>query len=140
MAEVDRHDTSAIYRKLTLGELQKEVPQLNWREYLQVTLGDIELEDDEALVSYAMPYLVQMGRILAETDKRVVHNYIIWRLVRPQHLRDCIICQLSDSQSTLTGDVYHDSHDRRLSARARGVPKDSAGHSVGKASMVRAHK
>lgn len=81
MAEVDRHDTSAIYRKLTLGELQKEVPQLNWREYLQVTLGDIELEDDEALVSYAMPYLIQMGRILAETDRRVVHNYIIWRLV-----------------------------------------------------------
>lgn len=81
MPEVDRHDTSAIYRKLTLGELQKEVPQLNWRQYLQVTLGDIELEDNEALVSYAMPYLVQMGKILAETDRRVVHNYIIWRLV-----------------------------------------------------------
>lgn len=80
MPEVDRHDTSAIYRKLTLGELQKEVPQLNWRQYLQVTLGD-DLSDDEALVSYAMPYLVQMGRILAETDRRVVHNYIIWRLV-----------------------------------------------------------
>lgn len=81
MPEVDRHDTSAIYRKLTLGELQKEVPELNWREYLQVTLGDVELKDDEALVSYATPYLVQMGKILAETDRRVVHNYILWRLV-----------------------------------------------------------
>lgn len=81
MPEVDRHDTSAIYRKLTLAELQKEVPQLNWREYLQVTLGDAELKDDEALVSYAMPYLVQMGRILADTDRRILHNYIIWRLV-----------------------------------------------------------
>lgn len=81
MPEVDRHDTSAIYRKLTLGELQREVPQLNWREYLQVTLGYSELSNDEALVSYATPYLIQMGKILAETDRRVVHNYIIWRLV-----------------------------------------------------------
>jgi neprilysin len=81
MPEVDRHDTSTIYRKLTLGELQKEVPQLNWREYLQVTLGDIELQDNEALVSYGMPYLIQMGKILAETDRRIVHNYVIWRLV-----------------------------------------------------------
>lgn len=81
MPEVDRHDTSAIYRKLTLRELQREVPQLNWREYLQVTLGDGELRDDEAIVSYAMPYLISMGQILAETDKRVVHNYIMWRLV-----------------------------------------------------------
>lgn len=53
---------------------------------MAVTLGDVELKEDEALVSYAMPYLVQMGRILAETDRRVVHNYIIWRLVREEHL------------------------------------------------------
>lgn len=82
LPEVDRHDTSAIYRKLTLGELQREVPQLNWREYLQVTLGDVELKDDEEVVSYAMPYLVEMGNILNGTDRRVVHNYIMWRLVR----------------------------------------------------------
>ncbi|KAG5682753.1 hypothetical protein PVAND_012086 [Polypedilum vanderplanki] len=81
LPEVDRHDTSAIYRKLTLGELQREVPQLNWREYLQVTLGDVELKDNEEVVSYAMPYLVQMGRILSQTDRRIIHNYIIWRLV-----------------------------------------------------------
>jgi neprilysin len=79
--EVDRHDTSAIYRKLTLADLQREVPQLNWRTYLQETLGDVELNDDEEVVVYAMPYLIQMGRILKETDRRIVHNYMIWRLV-----------------------------------------------------------
>lgn len=137
MPEVDRHDTSSIYRKLTLGELQKEVPQLNWREYLQVTLGDVELEDDEALVSYATPYLVQMGKILAETDRRVVHNYIIWRLVTVPAAA-VIIRRLLTFESFLTGDVNYDSYDRWLSARARRVSEDSAGHSVGKASMVRA--
>jgi neprilysin len=81
MPEVDRHDTSAIYRKITLAELQREVPELKWRKYLQATLGAIPLNDNEILVSYAMPYLKQMGRILAETDRRVIHNYILWRLV-----------------------------------------------------------
>lgn len=82
MPEVDRQDTSAIYRKLQLSELQHEVPQINWHEYLQHTLGDIQLSDNETLVCYAMPYLKQMGKIIAEADKRTIHNYILWRLVR----------------------------------------------------------
>lgn len=111
MPEVDRHDTSAIYRKLTLGALQKEVPQLDWREYLKVTLGDVNLTDDEALVSYAMPYLVQMGKIIAETDRRILHNYIIWRLVTATSANFIIFPSLK-LKSFLTGDVYYDSHDR----------------------------
>lgn len=82
MPEADRHDTSAIYKKITLPQLQRDVPQLNWKEYLQATLGNqIVLQDNEPVVSYAMPYLIQMGRIFAESDRRVIHNYIIWRLV-----------------------------------------------------------
>lgn len=82
MPEADRHDTSAIYRKLTLPELQSSVPQLNWNEYLQATLGkEVKLLPNEEVVAYAMPYLVQMGKILATTDRKIVHNYLIWRLV-----------------------------------------------------------
>ncbi|XP_039448993.1 neprilysin-1 isoform X4 [Culex pipiens pallens] len=81
LPEADRHDTSAIYKKISLLQLQREVPQINWREYLQTTLGSVQLEENEAIVSYAMPYLVEMGRILNETDKRIVHNYAIWRFV-----------------------------------------------------------
>ncbi|XP_058829877.1 neprilysin-1-like [Topomyia yanbarensis] len=81
LPEADRHDTSAIYKKITLHQLQHEVPQINWREYLQTTLGNVKLEDDEEIVSYAMPYLIEMGRILNETDTRIIHNYAIWRFV-----------------------------------------------------------
>lgn len=81
LAEADRHDTSAIYEKLTIVDLQKKVPELNWTQLMQVTLGDVELQKDEKIVSYAMPYLIQMGKILATTDRRIIHNYIIWRLV-----------------------------------------------------------
>ncbi|XP_053687321.1 neprilysin-1-like [Sabethes cyaneus] len=81
LPEADRHDTSAIYTKITLQQLQRQVPQIDWREYLQTTLGDVKLEENEEIVSYAMPYLVEMGKILNETNTRIIHNYAIWRFV-----------------------------------------------------------
>jgi neprilysin len=66
---------------MTLPQLQAEVPQINWRVYLQEILGEVKLHDNEPIVSYATPYLVQMGRIFNETDRRVLQNYMVWRLV-----------------------------------------------------------
>lgn len=64
-----------------MPQLQSEVPQLNWREYLQATLGPhVHLHEHEPIVTYAMPYMVQMGRILAATDRRIVQNYVVWRV------------------------------------------------------------
>ncbi|KAH8376294.1 neprilysin-2 [Drosophila serrata] len=82
LAEADRHDTSAVYRKTTLPELQQLVPEVQWTEYLQSALGkNIALQEDEPLVTYGLVYLTEMGKILARTDRRVVHNYMLWRLV-----------------------------------------------------------
>uniref|UniRef100_A0A2M3YZA4 Putative m13 family peptidase n=1 Tax=Anopheles braziliensis TaxID=58242 RepID=A0A2M3YZA4_9DIPT len=81
LPEADRHDTSAIYTKITLPELQRRVPQIDWMQYLQTTLGTVRLQPNESIVSYAMPYLVELGKILRNTDRRIVHNYAIWRLV-----------------------------------------------------------
>ncbi|EDV44465.1 uncharacterized protein Dana_GF20372 [Drosophila ananassae] len=82
LAEADRHDTSTVYRKLTLPELQDLVPEVQWAEYLQTALGaGIPLQADEPLVTYGLKYLTEMGKILARTERRVVHNYMLWRLV-----------------------------------------------------------
>ncbi|XP_037931990.1 neprilysin-1-like [Teleopsis dalmanni] len=82
LPEADRHDTSAIYKKITLSELQEQVPEIDWTEYLQTALGqEIQLQPNEELVSYAMPYLIDMGKILKSADRRVVHNYVLWRLI-----------------------------------------------------------
>ncbi|EEB19528.1 endothelin-converting enzyme, putative [Pediculus humanus corporis] len=80
LPEADRHDTSSIYRKLSLTVLQKEVPQLNWKEYLSTFL-EINFHEEEPVVTYALPYFKEMGRILKKTEKRVIHNYVIWRLI-----------------------------------------------------------
>lgn len=68
--EADRHDTSFIYRKLTLKELQIEVPQLKWRLYLQQFLNTDAITEDEPVVSYAMSYFVEMGKVIEKTDRR----------------------------------------------------------------------
>ncbi|CAH0555807.1 unnamed protein product [Brassicogethes aeneus] len=80
LPEQDRHDTSVIYKKLTLQELQKIVPQINWLEYLKSFL-DVELTDQEPVVAYGLSYFQEMGKILAETDRRIIHNYVLWRLI-----------------------------------------------------------
>ncbi|CAH1375017.1 hypothetical protein MTP99_016416 [Tenebrio molitor] len=80
LPEADRHDTSAIYRKLTLQELQTIVPQIKWLEYLRSFL-DADINEQEPVVAYGLSYFIEMGRILAETDRRVVHNYVLWRLI-----------------------------------------------------------
>lgn len=36
MAEIERHDASSVYHKLTLDELALYVPQINWHVYIQV--------------------------------------------------------------------------------------------------------
>lgn len=30
---------------------------------------------------YAIPYLVELGRLIAETDERIIRNYVLWRMV-----------------------------------------------------------
>lgn len=69
LPEADRHDTTAMYRKLTLRELQREVPQLQWLVYLREFIN-APIDEKEPVVMYAMPYFVQMGRIISRTDQR----------------------------------------------------------------------
>ena len=67
--EADRQDTGAIYAKMPLLELERRVPEMRWRDYLNAFLPD-GVENDEPIVSYAMLYLEEMGRQLVKTDRR----------------------------------------------------------------------
>lgn len=82
LPEADRHDTSAIYNKISLIAIQAQFPELNWTRFLQESLGpNINLQPDEELVVYAMSYLTKMCKLLNQTDRRILHNYALWRLV-----------------------------------------------------------
>ena len=67
---MERIDTGAIYHKLTIGELQEEVPQIDWLEYFSVLLHPLPINTSEQVVSYSTPYFLQLGELLAQTDKK----------------------------------------------------------------------
>lgn len=67
--ETDRHDTTGTYLKLTLKDIQKQVPEFDWQLYLR-TILQIKMSDQEPVVSYAMSYFTQLGHLLKKTDRR----------------------------------------------------------------------
>lgn len=64
-----------------MADLALKVPQINWMLYFQELVHPMNMTENEEIVSYSTRFFVRLGKLLAKTDKRVVHNYIIWRLV-----------------------------------------------------------
>ncbi|XP_035206779.1 neprilysin-1-like isoform X2 [Stegodyphus dumicola] len=79
--EADRHDTGAIYNKMSLQELSEIVPEFDWVYYLNTFLPT-KIDDQEPVVVYALPYLQEMGQIISQANRRTIHNYAIWRLIK----------------------------------------------------------
>ncbi|RWS03047.1 neprilysin-2-like protein, partial [Dinothrombium tinctorium] len=79
--EADRHDTGAMYKRMTIAELQRSVPEFNFLLYLNSYLP-IEVFEEEKIVVYALDYLKTVSKLLVRTDPKIIHNYAIWRLVK----------------------------------------------------------
>lgn len=79
--EVERYDTGQWYTKLTVGDLIREVPDIDWITYLNTLLAPKIFKESDKIVCYALPYLSNLGKVLKETDERLIYNYIIWRVV-----------------------------------------------------------
>ncbi|XP_022248558.1 membrane metallo-endopeptidase-like 1 [Limulus polyphemus] len=102
--EADRHDTGAIYNKMTVQELMDIVPEFSWLDYLN-TILPINVDEFEPVVAYALPYFKQMGRIISETPRSVVYNYALWRFVNNMipYLNGDFAQKLSEFRKVLLG-------------------------------------
>ncbi|GBM20160.1 hypothetical protein AVEN_5685-1 [Araneus ventricosus] len=83
MPEADRHDTGAIYNKMSLQELSEIVPEFDWVFYLNTFLPT-KVDDQEPVVVYALPYLQEMGQIISQVNRRHLEFwhwrfYVRWR-------------------------------------------------------------
>ena len=103
--EADRQDTGAIYDQTTLLELERRVPDIRWREYLNAFLPERPAQDSEPIVSYAMNYFQELGRLLTRTERRIVQNYALWRLIMDlmPHLPDDYLEKRAEFRRVLTG-------------------------------------
>ncbi|ELV09591.1 Endothelin-converting enzyme-like 1 [Tupaia chinensis] len=82
MSEYDdlRRDVSSTYNKVTLGQLQKITPHLQWKWLLDQIFQE-DFSEDEELVLLATGYMQQVSQLIGSTPRRVLHNYLVWRVV-----------------------------------------------------------
>ncbi|XP_067452863.1 endothelin-converting enzyme-like 1 [Thunnus thynnus] len=81
-----RKDMSTMYNRITLRQLQRIAPSLYWKHLLDRIFHNNFSEDDEIVIS--TDYIQKVSDIIKTTSKRVVHNYMLWRIVAAlsQHL------------------------------------------------------
>ncbi|KAH9513574.1 18S rRNA pseudouridine methyltransferase [Bulinus truncatus] len=75
-----KHDTGALYHKMTVRELQELIPTFNVLKYLREFVLD-EITEEEPIVLFATQYIQDVIKIIHETDSKTVANYIVWRLI-----------------------------------------------------------
>uniref|UniRef100_A0A4W5PZY7 Endothelin-converting enzyme 1 n=1 Tax=Hucho hucho TaxID=62062 RepID=A0A4W5PZY7_9TELE len=73
----ERRDEELIYHKI-----QTLAPAVDWMPYLTDVFAPVLLNDSEPVVVYAKDYLQKVSDLIASTNKSVLNNYMIMKVVR----------------------------------------------------------
>ncbi|XP_054650622.1 endothelin-converting enzyme-like 1 isoform X1 [Dunckerocampus dactyliophorus] len=92
-----RKDVSTMYNRITLRQLQRIAPGLHWKRLLDRIFHD-NFSEDEEIVVLATDYIEKVSDIIKTTSKRVLHNYMLWR----------IVAELSEHLSTAFRSTIHE--------------------------------
>lgn len=76
----ERRNISSLYNKMTIDEIEKLAPNIKWSKYFNSLLGTNVLPDDEIIVNVPK-FLTKLDSLLQNTDKRLLANYMLWRVV-----------------------------------------------------------
>ena len=57
------------------------MPDFNWETYFQALMPPPGFNASEEVVSYAMPYLVEVAKLIKSVDPQIVYDYLVWRVV-----------------------------------------------------------
>ena len=86
-AREHRRNASVLYNTTTAGEAKiHEGLPTSWTEYIQNMLriaDTITVHDNEKIVIASPDYLEKLGKLLTNTDKRTLANYLAWRATKP---------------------------------------------------------
>lgn len=80
-AQEDRTNISILYQKLTLNELQDEIPEVDWMRYLTI-IQERVIDPEEKVIMFAKTYMRDLVKLIDSTEPATVANYLLWRFVR----------------------------------------------------------
>lgn len=85
----ERRDEEKLYHKMTIAQLQKISPVINWVDYFNVAFEQVgkEIKSEDYIVVYAPVYLANMSALVSQhlatkEGKIILGNYLIWHLVK----------------------------------------------------------
>ncbi|XP_064467508.1 neprilysin-1-like [Ornithodoros turicata] len=70
--------------KMSIAELQEQVPQVQWKVFLNTVLENINvtLNDDELILVREPEFVKSAAQLLKNTDRRTTYNYMAWSMLR----------------------------------------------------------
>ncbi|CDW57428.1 Peptidase family M13 containing protein [Trichuris trichiura] len=80
-----RRNHSLLYNRWTLRQLKEEMTAIKWDRFFELVMPRDVMEiidDDMNLIVTDPVYIAHINKLLLETDKRVLVNYLLWRLTK----------------------------------------------------------
>uniref|UniRef100_A0A674A2Q0 Endothelin-converting enzyme 1 n=1 Tax=Salmo trutta TaxID=8032 RepID=A0A674A2Q0_SALTR len=77
----ERRDEELIYHKIQAKDLTL-APAVDWMPYLTDVFAPVPLNDSEPVVVYAKDYLQKVSDLIASTNKSILNNYMIMKVLR----------------------------------------------------------
>lgn len=78
----ERRDEMSIYHKIQAKELATLAPAVDWIPFLSAVFAPIAINDSEPVVVYAKEYLQKVSELISNTNKSILNNYMIMKVVR----------------------------------------------------------
>nr|XP_027200738.1 neprilysin-2-like isoform X2 [Dermatophagoides pteronyssinus] len=76
----ERRNMSSLYNKMNIQQIQKLAPNIHWEKYFNSLLG-IKITDNDDIIVNVPKFLTQLDQLLQTTDKKLLANYMMWRVV-----------------------------------------------------------
>lgn len=80
----DADKTDSWFNRMTIDKLLKDAPGYPWMHHLSSIFSNETLKGDEEIIVPALPYLQNMSKIIRETPKRILANYIVWNVIQDE--------------------------------------------------------
>ncbi|XP_044313044.1 neprilysin-2 isoform X1 [Drosophila rhopaloa] len=76
-----RRNSSELYNLRTPAQLQAAYPYVQWVDYMNALLPEgLDVAEDEKINLSVPSFFEELGKLLARTPKRVIANYMFWRI------------------------------------------------------------
>ncbi|XP_033167084.1 neprilysin-2 [Drosophila mauritiana] len=76
-----RRNSSELYNLRTPAQLQAAYPYVQWVAYMNALLPEgLNVAEDEMINLSVPSFFEDLGKLLAKTPKRVIANYMFWRI------------------------------------------------------------